>query len=158
MRRASALCVVLLGLSACGSGAKTFDEQGLKFKYPSSFRAGKAVGAQPPGQVVGIVGAGKDDYIAVRGRRGAALPLASLKASLPTVVAGVVPATVTVQRHSGLEMVTAVQQPDPGTEARIYFFNGGGRTWQIECRSTQARRREIRSACAKGVDSIRIGR
>jgi hypothetical protein len=157
VRRATVLCVVLAGLSACGSGAKTFDEQGLKFKYSASFKAGKGVGAQPPGQVVGVVGPDKDDYIAARGRRGAALALANLKATLPSIVAGVVPATVRTERHSGLDMVTAVQRPDPGTEARIYFFNGGGRTWEIECRSTRAKRGEISSACAKALDSIRIG-
>ncbi len=157
MRRATVLCVVLLGVSACGSGAKTFDEQRLKFEYPSSFRAGKAVGAAPPGQVVGIVGAGRDDYIAVRARRGGALPLAGLKTSLPSIVVGVVPATVKSERHSGLEMLAAVQRLGPGTEAHIYFFNGGGRTWEIECRSTQAKRDEIRSACAKALKSIRIG-
>jgi len=157
VRRAIVLCVALLGVSACGSGAKTFNEQGLKFRYPSGFRAGKAVGAQPPGQVVGIVGAGEEDYIAVRGRRGAPLPLAALRRSLPSVVTGVVPATVTVQRHSGLEVLTAVQRSGTRSESNIYFFNGGGRTWEIECRSTQARRKEIRAACAQALDSIRIG-
>ncbi len=157
MRSATVLCVVLLGVSACGSGAKTFNEQGLKFEYPPGFRAGKAVGAQPPGQVVGIVGTGKDDYIALRGRRGAPLPLANLKGSLPSIVAGVVPATVKVQRHSGLEMVNAVQRFGTGAEADIYFFNGGGRTWEIECRSTGRERKEIRSACARALHSIRIG-
>jgi hypothetical protein len=158
VRRATVLGLILLGLGACGSGGdKTFDEQGLKFTYPASFKAGKAVGAQPPGQVVGIVGASRSDYIAVRGRKGAGLPLDRLRASLPTIVAGVVPATVKAERHSKLAMVTAVQRPDASTEARIYFFNGGGRTWEIECRSTQPEREKIRSACAKAVDSIRIG-
>ncbi len=157
MRRATVLCVVLLGVSACGSGAKTFDEQRLKFEYPSGFRAGKAVGAAPPGQVVGIVGVGKDDYIAVRARSGGALPLARLKTTLPSVVMGVVPATVKTERNSGLEMLTAVQRLESGVEARISFFNEGGRTWEIECRSTEAKRDYIGSACAKALQSIRIG-
>ena len=156
MRRATALCAVALAVGACGSGSRTFDEQGLKFEYPSGLKAGRAFGAQPPGQVVGIVGAGRDDYIAVRGRRGAPLPLASLKQTLPSIVTGVIPATVGTQRHSGLDMVAAVQRPKAGTEARIYFFNGGGRTWEIECRSTSAGRAAIGSACAKAIDSIRI--
>lgn len=157
MRRATVLCVVLLGVSGCRSGAKTFDEQHLKFEYPSSFKAGKAVGAAPPGQVVGIVGVGRDDYIAVRARRGGPLPLADLKTSLPSIVVGVVPATVKTERHSGLDMLSAVQRSDPGSEAHLYFFNGDKRTWEIECRSTQAKRAEIGSACAKALRSIKIG-
>jgi hypothetical protein len=61
------------------------------------------------------------------------------------------------ERRSGLEMLTAVQRPDARTEARLWFFNGAGRTWEIECRSTQSRRDEIRSACGRALDSIRIG-
>ena len=156
MRHGIVLCLALLGVGACGAGLRTFHEQGLSFRYPGDLETGDAVGAHPTGQVLGVVGAGANDYIAARGRPGT-LPLARVRASLPSVLTGVTPATMRTERRSGLEMLTAVQRPDARTEARLWFFNGAGRTWEIECRSTQSRRDEIRSACGRALDSIRIG-
>jgi hypothetical protein len=56
-------------------------------------------------------------------------------------------------------MVAAIQKPPGagGAESQIYFFNGKGKTWQIECRSTSAAgRAKIRAACRKALDSIRL--
>jgi hypothetical protein len=145
-------------LTACGGGDKTFDESGMTFTYPGGLKAGTAVGAAPAGRVIGIVGLGREDYIAARGQRSAPLPIAQLQASLPTVVAGVIPASVRLERHGKLTMVAATQKPPGagGAESQIYFFNGRGKTWQIECRSTSARRARIRAACRKALDSIRL--
>ena len=145
-------------VAACGGGDKTFDESGMTFTYPSSLKAGKSVGATPSGRVIGIVGFGKEDYIAARGQRSAPLPVDQLLISLPKVVAGVIPATVHLERHGKLAMVAATQSP-PGTgnvESQIYFFNGAGKTWQLECRSTPPRRAQIRAACRKALASVKV--
>ena len=55
-------------------------------------------------------------------------------------------------------MVSATQQP-PGTsnvESQIYFFNGAGKTWQLECRSTPPNRARIRAACRKALASMKV--
>ncbi len=143
---------------ACGGGDKTFDESGMTFSYPGSFKAGKAVGAAPSGRVIGIVGLGREDYIAARGQRSAPLPVQQLQVSLPSVVAGVIPATVHLERHGKLTMVAATQRP-PGAgdvESQIYFFNGAGKTWQMECRSTPPQRARIRAACRKAIASVKV--
>jgi len=147
-----ALLLVAL-LAGCGSADKSFKQQGLKFSYPSDFRAGSAVGAHPPGQIVGIVGLDQDDYIAVRGIRGAA-PLDQLKVKLPSVVLGVIPASVRSETHGKLKMVSAVQQSAAGSASQIYFFNGSGHTWELECRSLAPKRATMRAACRKAVGSV----
>ena len=153
-----AAAALVTTVAACGGGDKTFDESGMTFAYPGSLKAGKSVGATPSGRVIGIVGFGRDDYIAARGQRSAALPVGALKANLPAVVAGVIPATVHVERHGKLTMVAATEKP-PGTtnvESQIYFFNGAGRTWQLECRSTPPQRTRIRAACRKALASVKL--
>jgi hypothetical protein len=145
-------------VAACGGGDKTFDESGMTFSYPGDFKAGKSVGAKPSGRVIGIVGLGREDYIAARGQRSAPLPVDQLLISLPKVVAGVIPATVHLERHGKLPMVAATQQP-PGAgnvESQIYFFNGAGKTWQMECRSTTQQRSRIRAACRKALGSVKV--
>jgi hypothetical protein len=144
-------------LTACG-GDKTFDESGMTFSYPGGFKAGRSVGAKPSGRVIGIVGLGPDDYIAARGQRTAPLPLNALKANLPDVVAGVIPSSVHTERHGKLTMVAARQQPPGATtlEAQLYFFNGAGKTWQIECRSEPRGRARIRAACARALRTVEV--
>jgi len=145
-------------VAACGGGDKTFDESGMTFTYPASLKAGKSVGATPSGRVIGIVGFGKGDYIAARGQRSAPLTVDQLLISLPRVVAGVIPATVHLEQHGKLPMVAATQKP-PGAgdaESQIYFFNGAGKTWQMECRSTPRHRVAIRAACRKALGSVKV--
>jgi hypothetical protein len=74
------------------------------------------------------------------------------------VVAGVIPATVHLERHGKLAMVAATQKPAAATdvEAQIYFFNGAGKTWQLECRSTPPKRAKIRAACRKALGSLKV--
>ena len=156
----TALAAVALaaGVAACGGGDKTFDESGMTFTYPGALKAGKSVGAKPSGRVIGIVGFGKDDYIAARGQRSAPLPVDQLLISLPKIVAGVIPATVHLERHGKLPMVAATQRP-PGAgdvESQIYFFNGADKTWQLECRSTPRQRARIRAACRKALASMKV--
>ena len=156
---ATAVAVALAWtLAACGGGDKTFDESGMTFSYPSDLKAGTSVGAKPAGRVIGIVGLGREDYIAARGQTSAPLPLGQLRASLPRVVVGVIPATVHLEHHAKLTMVAATQKPPGagGAESQIYFFNGKGKTWQVECRSTSAGRAKIRAACRKALDSIHL--
>ena len=105
---AAALAATVTG---CGGGDKTFDESGMTFSYPGELKAGKSVGAHPSGRVIGIVGFGKEDYIAARGQRSAPLPVDQLLISLPKVVAGVIPSTVHLERHGTLTMVAATQRP-----------------------------------------------
>jgi hypothetical protein len=65
---------------------------------------------------------------------------------------------VHLERHGKLTMVSATQQP-PGTgnvESQIYFFNGAGKTWQLECRSTPPKRASIRAACRKALASMKV--
>ena len=145
-------------VAACGGGDKTFDESGMTFTYPGDLKAGRSVGAKPSGRVIGIVGFGRDDYIAARGQASAPLSVAALRANLPAVLAGVIPSTVRVEHHRGLTMVAATQKP-PGTtgvESQIYFFNGAGKTWQMECRSTTRQRARIRAACRKALASVKV--
>lgn len=152
---ATALAAALAGCG--GGGAKTFDEGGLTFTYPKDFKAGRSVGATPAGRVLGVVGLSRDDYIAARGQRSAPLPLEQLQASLPTVVPGVLPASVRLERHGKLTMVTATQRGQaPGVQSRIYFFNGKGKTWQLECRFSGARRSRIGAACDAALRSLRL--
>jgi hypothetical protein len=152
---AAALAASVIG---CGGGDKTFDESGMTFSYPGDLKAGKSVGAKPSGRVIGIVGFGKEDYIAARGQRSAPLPVDQLLISLPKVVAGVIPSTVHLERHGGLPMVAATQRPagTSNVEAQLYFFNGAGKTWQLECRSTPSKRTRIRAACRKAVSSVKV--
>ena len=94
----------------------------------------------------------------MRGKRSAPLPTDQLLISLPKVVAGVIPATVHLERHGKLAMVAARQKP-PGTtdvESQIYFFNGVGKTWQLECHSTPPRRSKIRAACRKALSTMKV--
>jgi hypothetical protein len=155
---ALATAALAASVAACGGGDKTFDQSGMTFSYPGELKAGRAVGAKPSGRVIGIVGFGKDDYIAARGQRSAPLPVDQLLISLPKVVAGVIPATVHLERHGTLTMVAATQRP-AGTgdvESQIYFFNGAGKTWQLECRSTPPKRARIRAACRKALASVKV--
>ena len=155
---ALAAAALAASVTGCGGGDKTFDESGMTFTYPGDLKAGRSVGATPSGRVIGIVGFGRDDYIAARGQRSAALPVGALKANLPAVVAGVIPATVHLERHGKLTMVAATEKP-PGTtnvESQIYFFNGAGRTWQLECRSTPPRRTRIRAACRRALATMKV--
>jgi hypothetical protein len=155
---ALAVAALAVTVTGCGGGDKTFDESGMTFSYPGGLKAGKSVGAKPSGRVIGIVGFGKEDYIAARGQPSAPLPVDQLLISLPKIVAGVIPATVHLERHGKLAMVAATQQP-PGTgnvESQIYFFNGAGKTWQLECRSTPPKRARIRAACRKALASVKV--
>ena len=155
---ALAAAALAVTIAACGGGDKIFDESGMTFSYPGDFKAGRGVGAKPSGRVIGIVGFGKDDYIAARGQRSAPLPVDQLLISLPKVVVGVIPATVHLERHGKLTIVAATQRP-PGTvnvESQIYFFNGAGKTWQMECRSTPRQRAAIRAACRKALASVKV--
>ena len=132
---ALAAAALAASVTGCGGGDKTFDESGMTFTYPGDLKAGRAVGATPSGRVVG-----------------------ALRANLPAVVAGVIPATVHVERHGRLMMVAATEKP-PGTtnvESQIYFFNGAGRTWQLECRSTPPRRTRIRAACRRALATMKV--
>lgn len=155
---ALAAAALAVSVAGCGGGDKTFDESGMTFTYPGDLKAGKSVGAQPSGRVIGIVGFGKEDYIAARGQRSAPLPTDQLLISLPKVVAGVIPSTVHLERHGKLTMVAATQKPTAGTdvEAQIYFFNGAGKTWQLECRSTPPKRSKIRAACRKALGTLKV--
>jgi hypothetical protein len=155
---ALAAAALAVSVAGCGGGDKTFDESGMTFTYPGDLKAGRSVGAQPTGRVIGIVGYGKDDYIAARGQKSAPLPTDQLLISLPKVVVGVIPSTVHLERHGKLTMVTATQKP-PGTtdvESQIYFFNGANRTWQLECRSTPAKRAKIRAACRRALSTLKV--
>ncbi|HEV7462035.1 MAG TPA: hypothetical protein VGN78_16000 [Solirubrobacteraceae bacterium] len=155
---ALAAAAIAVTVAACGGGDNTFDESGMTFSYPGDFKAGRAVGAHPSGRVIGIVGLGREDYIAARGQPSAPLPVDQLLISLPKVVAGVIPATVHLERHGNLPMVAATQKP-PGAadlESQIYFFNGAGKTWQMECRSTAKQRSRIRAACRKALASVKV--
>jgi hypothetical protein len=155
---ALAAAALAVTVAACGGGDKTFDESGMTFSYPGGFKAGRAVGAKPSGRVIGIVGLDREDYIAARGQRSAPLPVDQLLISLPKVVAGVIPATVHLERHGKLPMVAATQRL-PGTgdvESQIYFFNGAGKTWQLECRSTPPKRARIQAACRKALGSVKV--
>jgi hypothetical protein len=155
---ALAAAALAVTIAACGGGDKIFDESGMTFSYPGDFKAGRGVGAKPSGRVIGIVGLGRTDYIAARGQPSAPLPVDQLLISLPKVVAGVIPATVHLERHGKLAMVAATQRPagSGDVESQIYFFNGAGKTWQLECRSTPAKRARIRAACRKTLASVKV--
>ncbi len=147
---ALAAAALAVTVAACGGGDNTFDESGMTFSYPGDFKAGRAVGAKPSGRVIGIVGLDRENYIAARGQRSAPLPVDQLLISLPRVVH--------LERHGKLTMVAATQKP-AGTgdvESQIYFFNGAGKTWQLECRSTPPRRARIRAACRKTLASVKV--
>ena len=55
-------------------------------------------------------------------------------------------------------MVAATQRPagTSNVEAQLYFFNGAGKTWQLECRSTTSKRASIRAACRKALTSMKV--
>jgi len=67
---------------------------------------------------------------------------------------GVIPASVRSETHGKLQMVSAVQQSSGGSASQIYFFNGSGHTWELECRSLAAKRATMRAACRKAVGSV----
>ena len=70
-----------------------------------------------------------------------------------------------IERHSDLEMgVLSFRAPttveEGGQQRRVnlssasYFFAGGGKTWQVECLSTDAHRAQIDAACRQAVNSV----
>ena len=52
-----------------------------------------------------------------------------------------------MQGHGGLGAACA-------TTSNIYFFAGGGGTWQVECQSTADRAKRVADACDGVVRSI----
>jgi len=61
------------------------------------------------------------------------------------------------EEHNGIEIARfEVSNTISGARAtsRLYFFAGGGATWELECQSSGGRAPELLKACATAVDSV----
>jgi len=61
------------------------------------------------------------------------------------------------EEHNRIDMARfEISNDVVGTKAssRLYFFSGGGGTWELECQSSGERAAELLEACAIAVDSV----
>ena len=61
------------------------------------------------------------------------------------------------EEHNGIEMARFEVSNTVGeakTTSRLYFFAGGGDTWELECQWSGGRAAELLKACGTAVDSV----
>ena len=168
-RRIAAIALTLapaLAFGACGSdgGDDTRKVSNARipftFELPKDFkekslRQGTSQGSPP------IVAYGIDELnlIDVRQSARAALPLETVDRQLKTSLSqlGFANEQSTREKHNGIEMIVFdVNSRVSGkpTRSKLYFFTGGGGTWEIECQSSGGGADEVDGACKTALDSI----
>jgi hypothetical protein len=162
-----ALACALL-VSACGSSGGS-DNQTIKesripftFELPSNFKKkgvqqGSSQGTPP------IVAYGIDNLNLVDVRQSAAkaLPTASVEAQVKASLAqlGFANQQAKREKHNGTEMVVFnIDNKVNGkqTNSKLYFFAGGGGTWELECQSSGDKANDLKDACNTAVDSVKF--
>ncbi len=129
------------------------------FEYPASFVAGTvdAVGLKKRIPAVGLDGL---NLIIVR-NAGARIPDAQLEPIVRALLKKLKaePQSVRREQHSKLAMIVAKvpsRVDGKATISALYFFSGGGGTWELECQSTRERRQQLDRGCAIAVNSLRF--
>jgi hypothetical protein len=157
---------VALMAAACGSsgGDTTIKNSQIPFTFtlPDNFkqrniRQGSSQGAPP------IVAYGIDNLNIVDVRKSAAKELstsslaAQVTASLRQL--GFTNERAKTEKHSGTEMVVFSVDNKVGgkaTNSKLYFFSGGGGTWELECQSSGDKANELKDACNQALDSVKF--
>jgi hypothetical protein len=164
---AIALCLAAtLGVLACGSDdggdtQKVSDSQiPFTFELPKDFQKkgvqpGSSQGAPP----IVAYGIDKLNLVDVRKSASRELPLDSVdkqvKASLGQL--GFANEQSKREKHSDIDMVVFdIDNKVSGqqTNSKLYFFSGGGGTWELECQSSGDKADELNNACTKALDSV----
>ena len=170
LRRLAALgfaCSSLAVLGACGSSDSGDETQKVSSpKIPFTFELPKEFKKTPvtPGSSQGappIVAYGLDklNLIDVRQSATKELSLDSVSAQIKTSLAqlGFANEQGKREKHGDTEMVVfSVDNKVSGTKttSTLYFFTGGGGTWEIECQSTPPKADQVSEACTTAVDSL----
>jgi hypothetical protein len=163
-----AAVIAAAGLAACGGKADrkgpAFHDSGVgfSFRYPHGFKVQTA----DRGSVLALVSLDPLNGLAIRSTSPQALVpdqfLGQLRADFQRQGFHVVQRR---ERHSGLDMgvlAFTIPRSNPASGGRTplrtvnYFFAGGGKTWQLECRST-TRTAQVDGACREAIDSISFG-
>lgn len=153
--------------SSSTEGRFKADDVAFTFDYPASF---KQVDDPKDGTVLASVTPAPDDVnnsLKIRKTADKELPFASYAGQIRRQFEQQLSTKVTKSAGSRgslqlgvLAWNSSYTKKDLGEEKTIelssksYFFAGGGKTWQLECLSSQDRRQEIRDACAQAIGSI----
>jgi hypothetical protein len=160
-------CSSLAVLGACGSSDSGDDAQKVSdTKIPFTFEVPKDFKKTPvtPGSSQGappIVAYGLDklNLIDVRQSATKQLPLDSIAAQITKSLAqlGFANEQGKREKHGDTDMVSFnVDNKVSGTKttSQLYFFTGGGGTWEIECQSTPPKADQVTKGCTTAVDSV----
>lgn len=183
-----AVAVVLLSLSGCGSAGNekvagkttphpikgtTFKavDVAFTFHYP---RGLKQVDEPNDGKVLASVTPTPDDVnngLKIRKTAEKELPFASYASQIRSQFEGQLATKVSQSQEKRgtlglgvLEWRKAYTKNDLGAQKTIrlhstsYFFAGGGKTWQLECLSSEEHRTDIETACQQALGSIEFSR
>ncbi len=132
------------------------------FELPKDFKQRKLSPGSSKGQPP-IVAYGIDtlNLIDVRKSLGRELSLdlidTQIKASLAQL--GIASRQSTREKHNGIDMVVFnIDNKVNGkpTNSKLYFFAGGGGTWELECQSSGDQADKLGSACNKALDTIKF--
>jgi hypothetical protein len=172
LRRLAALgfaCSSLAALGACGSSDSGSDTQTISnAKIPFTFEVPKDFKKTPvsPGSSQGappIVAYSLDklNLIDVRQSATKQLPLDSVATQITKSLAqlGFASEQGKREKHGDTDMVVfSVDNKVGGTKTNstLYFFTGGGGTWEIECQSTPPKADQVTKACTTAVDSVKF--
>jgi hypothetical protein len=167
---ATILCLAgTLGAGGCSLPGSDGDDETQKvsnaqipftFELPKDFRQRRLSPGSSKGQPP-IVAYGIDtlNLIDVRKSLGRELALDSIdtqiKASLSQL--GIASRQSRRERHSDVNMVVFdIDNKVKGkpTNSKLYFFAGGGGTWELECQSSGDNADNLSSACDKALDTI----
>jgi hypothetical protein len=158
-------------LSACGGGggdsAKTFEapDVAFSFNYPASFTQQNEDADKVLARVLPDPG-DTNNALKVRKTSDQELPLGTFLDEIRRQFAQQLGRVdKRTERHGDLEMgvlswrsPTTIREGGQAKKVNLssasYFFAGGGKTWQLECLSTEAHRAQIDAACRQAIDSI----
>ena len=158
-----------LGPAACGSSGtqKVVDDRlPFTFELPQNLKKrqlkeGDFQGSRP----LFAYGVDRLNFIDVRRHAARQLPLATVDLEVKRILSqrGSAGLRSKREKHGDSDMVvfeevenTVGGEPPAGkrTKSKLYFFAGGGGTWEIECQSTEDQAEAIADGCKKAVDSV----
>jgi hypothetical protein len=162
---AALLCLAVAApIAACGSGGgdTTIDESQIPFTFtlPDDFqkrtvKQGSSQGTPP------LVAYGIDNLNIIDVRKSAAreLPVGALQQQVTGSLTqlGFKGETAKTEKHNDIEMVVFNIDNKVGgksTNSTLYFFSGGGGTWELECQASGDKADELEDGCKQAVDSV----
>ncbi len=159
---ALAAALVIALLAACGEDRKRISSPRIPFTFevPEDYkrvpvRPGSSQGTPP----ILAVGADRLNVIDVRQSAPREVPLdrvaRQVAASLDQL--GFSNAEAKRESHAGRDMLrfdVDNRVRGTATRSRLYFFTGGGKTWELECQSAEDGRGELEDACEDAVNSV----